>query len=234
MAAEAWQEAAGGILAADVPHLTSQESAVEWVQGRILDRLTGPLKEGVRWAALLRWFHAESLETILGIELGEDFRKLRRYAFIIRPRLAPQAWACHDLVRRVQITYLQRERPGEFKEFHQKAQAYYIEHDAPLDALYHHFIIDQEEAFAEWQMREGRAAFDFDHANWSALMEIGLAPEINLPAELQAEVLYRAGRRHYYRAEWDLATEQLLPGAANASTTSASTTSAPYSARPTC
>ena len=65
MAAEAWQEAAGALQAAEVPRLTSREAAVQWVQGRILEQLTGAHKQAVRWAALLRWFHAESLETIL-------------------------------------------------------------------------------------------------------------------------------------------------------------------------
>ena len=45
--------------------VASPEEAVEWVQGRILDRLSGALKEAVRWSALLRWFNADSLEAQL-------------------------------------------------------------------------------------------------------------------------------------------------------------------------
>lgn len=66
MAADAWHEADGELEASAVPYQTSREEAVEWVQGRILERLAGSLKEAVRWAALLRWFQAEALETILG------------------------------------------------------------------------------------------------------------------------------------------------------------------------
>ncbi len=65
--------------------------------------------------------------------------------------------------------------------------------------------MNQAEAFEVWQGLEGRAAFAFDHVKWSALMEIGLAPELHLPNDILAEVLYRAGRRHYYRAEWEQA-----------------------------
>ncbi|MCA9997928.1 MAG: hypothetical protein KDE56_19345, partial [Anaerolineales bacterium] len=89
MAANAWHEAEGVLSANAVPRLTSREEAVAWVQERILERLPeGALKEGVRWAALLRWFQAESLAAILGQTLTPDeFRRLVRYAFVIRPRV---------------------------------------------------------------------------------------------------------------------------------------------------
>lgn len=207
MAAEVWQEAAGAITAAAVPQQISRDGAVEWVQGRILERLQGTLQEAVRWAALLRSFDAESLGRMLGETVKPAaFRKLTQRASIIRPRLAPDAWACHDLVRRVQSSYLQRERPQQFQDFHQQAQTYYLEQENGLEALYHHFFLEPSDAFAAWREMESEAAFHFDHAAWSTLIEIGLAPELRLSAADLATVLYRAGRRHYYRAEWDEAT----------------------------
>ena len=215
MAAEAWQKEVrlnkGGIAAADVPRLNSHEEAVRWVQGRILDRLDGPLQKAARWSALLRWFNMETLAAIFDKPLSQvDFRVLISYAFIIRPRLTPfglHGWACHDLVRRVQSSYLRQEQPAAFRAFHQKARDYFLSQNEPMESLYHHFFTDPTAAFAEWQARESRAAFAFDHAHWSALMEMGLSTEIGLTPEQQAEVWYRAGRRHYYRAEWDLADE---------------------------
>ena len=210
MAAEAWLETPGGIPGGKVPHLTHREEAVEWMQGRILDRLSGPLKQAVRWAALLRWFHADSLKHILEAALpADDFRALTRYAFIVHPRVAPDYWACHDLVRRVQMAYLRRERPDEFKDFHRRSQAYYAERKDLSEALYHHFFLNPDEAFTAWAELESRAAFAFDHPTWAALMEIGLAPEISLSTKQQAEINFRSGRRHYYRAEWQLADTHL-------------------------
>jgi tetratricopeptide (TPR) repeat protein len=209
MAAEAWLEAGGSLGAQDIPRQINREQAVEWVQGRILDRLSGPTKDAVRWAALLRWFQADSLAWILeGALTVDEFRRLTRYAFIIRPRLAPQAWACHDLVRRVQMAHLQQERPDAFRSFHQKARDYWHGRGDALEALYHDFFLDSEAAFAAWQEMEGMVAHDFDHATWSTLVEMALAPELNLPPDMLAHVQYRAGRRHYYRAEWVQAVEQ--------------------------
>ncbi len=146
MAAEAWHEANGELEARAVPRQTSRDGAVEWVQGRILERLTGALKEAVRWAALLRWFQAESLATVLGSRLAPDeFRALTRYAFMIRPRLMPDAWACHDLVRRVQSDYLQRERPQQFRAFHEQARDYFQEQERSLEhyvcTFYRHNVL---------------------------------------------------------------------------------------------
>ncbi|MEM7332965.1 MAG: tetratricopeptide repeat protein, partial [Chloroflexota bacterium] len=204
MAAEAWLDAEGTLTATDVPSLTTHAEAVNWVQGRILNRLEGANKEAVRWAALLRWFHAESLEAILGQSMTSDeFQAFSNRASIIRPRVNPKAWACHDLVRQVQMGYLQQERPEQFLHFHKRARDYFVENNQILDSLYHHFFIDPENAFEIWQKIEAEAAFNFNHTAWQAIIEIGLAPEHQLLPQQQAEIWHRAGRRHYYRAEWD-------------------------------
>ncbi len=206
MAAEAWLETAGGIPVDEVPRLTHREQAVEWVQGRILDRLAGAQKQAARWAALLRWFEAENLGAILETAFSEDdFTALRGLAFIGPSRVREGKWACHDLVRRVQSGYLQRAHPQGFRRFHQRARNWYTAHDEALEALYHHFFIEPEEAFEAWKALESRAAFHFDHETWAALTELALAPELPLEDAAWAEVRYRAGRRHYYRAEWQAA-----------------------------
>jgi tetratricopeptide (TPR) repeat protein len=202
MAGEAWLATPKGIPASQVPLLVSREQAVEWVQGRILDRLSGPLKQAVRWAALLRWFHADSLSAILESGLSQDdFDALTRYAFIIHPRLAPDYWACHDLVRRVQFAYLQRQHPDTFIEFHKRAFTYFTECKQPLDALYHQFFVDPQKSIENWMKLESHAAFEYDHPLWAALMDIALAPEISLSDKSRADVLLRSGRRQRFRDE---------------------------------
>ena len=201
MAAEAWRETPGGIPALQVPALTQREQAVEWVQGKILERLRAPLKQAVRWAALLKTFNAESLNQLTQSTLTpDDFRILTRYAFV---RARPTGWTCHDLVRRVQSAYLQRERPQEFLAFHQRCVQYYLEHSANLTALYHHFFVEKQDAFTAWQALEQEANFNYRHDVWAELMEIGLAPELALPPAMHAEITFKAGRRHYYRVEMD-------------------------------
>lgn len=210
MAAEAWREAAGALSAADVPQQTNRQDAIEWVQARILDRLSGPLQEAVRWAALLRWFEADTLEVILNRAItATEFRALTHYSFVIRPRAAPQAWACHDLVRRVQMSYLQQAHPDTFRVFHQKAHNYHRAREEQLESIYHQYFFEPEGGFTAWQSAEREAAFAFDHTTWSALIEIGLAPELRLPPPMLAEVYFRSGRRHYYRAEWEQAVDHL-------------------------
>ena len=209
MAAEAWLEADGGIAAAEVPRLSGLDAAVEWVQGRILERLDQPLKQAARWAALLRWFDAETLNAVLPTPLSEgDFPALRQRAFVGPSRVREEKWACHDLVRRVQSGYLQRERPQAWRDFHQRAQQYFQAQNEPLEALYHHFFSTPAQAFEQWSKKESSAAFEFNHETWAALIEIGLAPELPLEDRDWAKVRYRAGRRHYYRAEWDAALER--------------------------
>jgi len=207
IAAEAWHATPGGLPAAQVPQLHGHEAAAEWLQGRIIDRLAEPLKSAVRWAVLLPRFNAESLTAILDLPrplTADEFRALTGYAFI---RRVPDGWAGHDLVRRVQAVYLQRERPGALRDFHTRARDYFLARDESLLALYHHFFIASEEAFALWQELEAQAAFHFDHERWAALTTLAQAPELPLAPAQQAEVVYRAGRRHYYRAEMDAALD---------------------------
>ena len=151
---------------------------------------------------------------MLEVQLSSaHFKTLTRYAFIIRPRLAPQKWDYHDLVRRAQCTYLEREQSAAPADFHRRAQQYYTytAQARPWDTLYHAFFVEPETAFAEWQARESDAAFHFAHEPWAALTELAAAPELHrhlTPAQ-RAEIAYRAGRRHYYCSEWGGAVMRL-------------------------
>ncbi len=82
--------------------------------------------------------------------------------------------------------------------------------DEPLDEADYQRLT-QYSFIVPSKLVEGRKAGHdlarFDHRAWALLCELGLRDEINLPAAMRAEILFRAGRRHYYRAEWFLAVE---------------------------
>ncbi len=208
MAADAWHEAPGGILAAEVPKVTSREQAVSWLQNFIINRLEPQLRLAARWMMVLRWFSFEVLNAVLAEPIHEEqYRRLTQYAFVVPSKLVEGRKAGHDLVRRVQIEELRREQETRFAAFQRRAMTFFAEHDLPLEALYHQFLVEPEAAFKTWQDWEAQAGFRFDHHPWALLSELGLRDELNLPTAMRAEILFRAGRRHYYRAEWFLAVE---------------------------
>jgi tetratricopeptide (TPR) repeat protein len=209
MAADAWRETPGGITARDVPNITGREKVVEWLQIYIFNRMDETLRPAARWMMVLRWFSFEMLNALLEQPLSEDqFHKLTSYSFIIPSKLSEGYKAGHDLVRKVQIAHLRREQKSGFLEFHKRAVDYFEKVDgADLEKLYHQFFIAPDEAFDIWKEVESQAAFQFEHQLWGLLFELALRDELTLPVKMHAEVLYRAGRRHYYRAEWFLAVE---------------------------
>jgi len=200
LAAEAWlSNKPYGIPATEVPALHGHKKAVDWIKERIFGRLNEPLKNAVSWVALLRWFDFDSLNTILALPQAlthDNFRVLTNYAFIIRPRFAPDKWACHDWIRRAQITELRDSFPEAYQTFHLRAQEYYNMRDRPLDALYHTFFSDPLIAFEQWQQWESEIAFSSNHETWAALFEVVNTAEvqINLIPEQRAETAYRAGK----------------------------------------
>ncbi|MBI5704182.1 MAG: tetratricopeptide repeat protein [Chloroflexi bacterium] len=209
MAAEVWKESAGEIAASDVPNFSGREEAVGWLQTFILNRLKEPLRSAAQWMAVLRWFSFEALNAILDAPITEEeYRKLTAYSFVVPSKLREGYKAAHDLVRKVQIAHLRREQPSKFVEVNRRAMRYSAAMDAAgLETLYHQFFIAPDEAFKIWQEIESQAAFHFDHQRWGLLFELALRDELSLPPAMLAEIQYRAGRRHYYRAEWFLAMD---------------------------
>ena len=209
MAAEAWKATPEGIKPGDVPKFTGREEAVNWLQTLIMNRLEEPLRSAARWMVVLRWFSFEALNAILETPITEEqYLKLTQYSFVVQSKLVEGYKAGHDLVRKVQIAHLQREQPEAFIKFHERAGQYFGKlKGGDLEKLYHQFYTAPEEAYDNWQELESQAAFNFDHQIWGLLFELALRDELSLPATMHAQILYRAGRRHYYRAEWFLAVE---------------------------
>ncbi|MCK6628370.1 MAG: tetratricopeptide repeat protein [Anaerolineae bacterium] len=204
MAADLWRTAQASGLplpVAAIPSLAGQEQAVEWLTGRILDRLDEPLKTAVRWAALLRRFDQESLAAVLPGETGrlndEAFERLRRYSFVTPARLG-QGWACHDLLRRVQNAYLAAKQPQARREFHLQAAVYFIGQTDEVEALYHRLLAGDETAPDAWTAAVHAAYLRLDWPRWAALLAAAESPELRSPPPLAAQT-------RFWRYEMDAA-----------------------------
>ena len=209
MSAEAWTQTPGGIAVRDVPNISKREEVVEWLQRQIFNRTEEALRPAARWMMILRWFSFDILNSLLENPLSEDqYQKLTSCSFIIPSKLVEGYRAGHDLVRKVQIDYLRREQKISFIEFHKRAYEYFDKVEgAELEKLYHNFFTSPDEAYQAWEELEASAAFHFNHHLWGLLCELGLRDELSLTIPIQAQIKFRAGRRHYYRAEWFLSEQ---------------------------
>jgi tetratricopeptide (TPR) repeat protein len=214
MAGELWKaakEAGDPLPAGDIPHLAGHERAVDWLTGRILDRLVEPLKGAGRWAALLRRFDADVLRACLdpGLPpLGEDdYERLRRFSFVERAR-GGAGYACHDLLRRVQTHYLHDNEPAAFRAFHARAAAYFAPSD-DLEALYHRLALAEEAAFDEWQGAVNEAEFAWDWPRWGGLLDLAGSPELPLTEAQQGRVWEKRAGWRYRRGQPEAALEAL-------------------------
>ncbi|MEI8132934.1 MAG: tetratricopeptide repeat protein [Leptolinea sp.] len=195
MAAEAWVSTPGGITENAIPELVNREDVIDWLYSRILKNLPEPVREVVRWSALLRDFNAETLKAILGIDINKAFHEFTQFSFIQENN---SRWKVHDLVRQAQIAYLQRENPSEFKEFQKKALDYYSTNGNNNTAIYHQFFVDPESAFENWQREVSKAAYQYNHPHWTDIIDVGLAPELQLTTQQYAIILFKEGERNYY------------------------------------
>ncbi len=205
--AEAWREAQTSrkpLAAAQVPDVADLESAVEWIQERIIDRFADgdPLKEAVRWAPLLRSFNLDSLNAILERKLDENqFDRLTRYSFVEQ---AGGQRRCHDLMRRIQLCSLHEKFPDAFLACHRAAESHLRQRD-PLGSLYHRFLADPDAAFQDWQDDHLEARRNYNYARLNEMFAIVESAEIALPTASRAYVLYRRGEQYYMQGEMDRA-----------------------------
>ncbi|MBN1991391.1 MAG: hypothetical protein JW953_01715 [Anaerolineae bacterium] len=213
MAANLWDEArrSGQPLpaAANIPRLAGQETAVDWLAGRILDRLVDPLKSAVRWAALLRRFDREILAEALPPDAGrlsdDEYERLRRYSFVAPARLGP-GYACHNLLRRVQNAHLANNQPQAQANFHRRAAACFAARpNGRLETLYHRLMAGDEAAPEEWSKQVHAAYLRLEWPLWSALLEIVDSPELACAPPLQADAHFWRGQWHKWRYENDAA-----------------------------
>ena len=198
MAAEAWMHTPGGISISDIPKLLDQQEAVAWLQKRILNGLSEHMRSIVEVSLMLREFDADILSALADLpnaEIQENFRKLIALSFV---RPSGNAWTCHPLARQVQIQYRRREGPQTFKDFHQKAMQYYQAREQAAESFYHGFLCQPEKTFIDWYQAVVNVGSSYHHADWLDLIEIAMAPELQLPPKLNCEILYQDGQRFYY------------------------------------
>jgi tetratricopeptide (TPR) repeat protein len=209
MAADLWQEARQSdrpLPVEAIPKLAGQEQAVEWLTGRILDRLEEPIKSAVRWAALLRRFDQEILAAMLLDDAGrlddDAFEQLRSYSFVSPARVG-QGQACHDLLRRVQNAYLSANKPRACREFHARAAAHFAAEGDVVEALYHGLMAGEEAVPATWYEATHGAYLGLDWPRWSALLEVVESPELPPSPELEAQARFWRALWHRWRYETD-------------------------------
>jgi tetratricopeptide (TPR) repeat protein len=207
MAADLWRDAqeSGIPLPVEaIPELAGQEQAVEWLTGRILDRLDEPIKSAVRWAALLRRFDQEILAAVLPDNVGhlsdDNLDRLRRYSFVSSARVG-RGQACHDLLRRVQNAYLLANKPRACRAFHARAAAHFAAEEDEVETLYHGLMASDEAAPGVWYERTHAAYLRLDWPRWSALLEVVESPELSCGSALEAEARFWRGQWYRWRYE---------------------------------
>ena len=211
MAADLWRQAqasASPLAVEAIPELAGQEQAVEWLTGRILDRLKEPIKSAVRWAALLRRFDQEILNAVLRDDAGrlddDDFERLRRYSFVSPARVG-RGQACHDLLRRVQNAYLSANKPRACRAFHSRTAAHFAAEGDTVEALYHGLMANEEAAPAAWYEAIHAAYLRMDWPRWSALLEVVESSEMSPSPALKAEGRFWRAQWQHFRNEYDAA-----------------------------
>ena len=213
MAADLWrdaQESDQPLPVEAIPTLAGQEQAVEWLTGRILDRLTEPIKSTVRWAALLRRFDQETLAAVLPDDAGhlsdDDMERLRRYSFVSPSRVG-SGWACHDLLRRVQNAYLSANKPRAWRAFHIRAAAHFVAEEGMVEAIYHGLMASDQAALDAWRERTHASYLRLDWPRWSALLEVVESPELPSSPALESQARFWRGQWHRWRYEMPAALD---------------------------
>jgi len=213
MAGNLWQDALKSglpIAIEDIPALSGHEEAVSWLTVRILERLESPLKEVVRWGALLRRFNQDILahtlpETVPALD-DDTYEQLRRYSFVAPARVG-EGLACHDLLRQVQNAYLRTHQPTAYREFHTRAASYFAGQGDPIETLYHRLMAGDDEAPQDWYNAVHAAYLHRNWAKWAALLDVAERPEQHPTSQHRAEVTFWRGQWHRWRYENEAALE---------------------------
>lgn len=207
-----WREMGQDPLPADqIPRLAGHEKALDWLTGKILERLAEPLRSAVRWVALLRYFTWPSLQaTLLPLSPAltpAHFEQLRTFSFVEPADPLGGTYACHSLLRQVQSHYLRRHFPAEFGDFHRRAAAYFAEQDDELESLYHGLAAGAEEVLAAWDQLVNQARDNWDWPRWGALLDLADSPELALPAGWPGRIMEKRGWWQHRRGDPQAALE---------------------------
>ena len=210
MAAEWWHSAPDGALAETIPEVAGTEEAIEWIQNKIIDRITdASLREAVRWTVLLRSFNLDVLNAVLPdgiipLNAQDNFKQLIQYSFVRKTDVG-FGWQYHDLLRRVQINYLRKATPTEFEAFHRQAAAYFDNNKQPVENLYHRFFFEPDEAFTLWYGLQTEASRKYMYNVAEVLFQVAEADEIDLKPSLKAHRELLRGRHHVMLGNVDAA-----------------------------
>jgi tetratricopeptide (TPR) repeat protein len=178
--------------------------------GRILERLTPPLKDVVRWGILLRRFNQDILahtlpEAIPAID-DDTYERLRRYSFVAPARVGA-GLACHDLLRQVQNGYLRTHKPAAYREFHTRAASYFAEQNDLIETLYHRLMAGDDKAPQAWYDAVHTAYLYLHWPIWAALLDVAERPEQRPSRQHRAEVTFWRGQWHRWRYENEAALD---------------------------
>ncbi|MBI1880264.1 MAG: tetratricopeptide repeat protein, partial [Chloroflexi bacterium] len=212
MAGDLWRESAQSPLPiSDIPRLAGHEKAIDWLTGKILERLAEPLRSAVRWAALLRAFTPAILRATLPPDLPPlteaHFGQLRGFSFVQPASRAPGHYACHSLLRRVQSYYLGQTYLEEFRAFHQRAADYFAGQERPIESLYHRLATAEDGAFEDWNRAVNQAKFNWDWPAWGELLDLADSPELRLPLVQQGRILEKRGWWRYRQGDLQMALD---------------------------
>jgi len=231
----------GGLDAADVRGMTGEwtaRAATEWIVGRMVKRLgkTDPrTADALRYGVILRRFDLPALQALRPFDYAQGrlcsgqallpdagldlpwYERFVGYAFL---RQAADGYAFHELVRRVQLAWLQRQAPTDHEAYHRRALAHYegrLEAGAgedrrrawEIEALYHRWAVAPDEALGDWQARVNEEFFHWRREPWLALLELaGVARrDFGLTRRAEGRLLHNWGAFHQRWAGWDEALE---------------------------
>jgi len=222
--ADLWAER-GGLDAADVRGMTGEwtaRAATEWIVGRMVKRLqkSDPrTADALRYGVILRRSDLPALQALLpdaGLDLPW-YERFVGYAFL---RQAADGYAFHELVRRVQLAWLQRQTPTDHEAYHRRALAHYegrFEAGAgedrrrawEIEALYHRWAVAPDEALDDWQARVNEAWFHWRREPWLALLELAGAArrDFGLTRRAEGQLMHEWGAFHQRWAGWGEALE---------------------------
>jgi tetratricopeptide (TPR) repeat protein len=215
------KETAGGHLPLSFPQWKEEFEEVartEWVMNRVIERLDKIPGEIVRYGVVLRSFNMDDLRNMFPQLLNDGasvYEKLLAYPFILR--VGNGRYAFHELIRRVQTSFLRHHATNEWQILHRRALDYYSqelkkenkqeEQTFKVNSIFHQLILDESIGLADWELETNTALIRWDRQYWADLMSIVFDPTMVLSERAKAIVELQQGKFYVQDAKWSEATD---------------------------
>lgn len=180
-AVETARTSGAGLTADEIARRAAGQPVERWLPEVFLDRLPAPLHAVVTAAAVPRVLSRAAVAALLDPAPADDawFRQLGRYTFV---RVGTDAdgstvATLHPLVRIALLDSLRRNDPGQLRELHLRARAYFAQLGETTEELYHALAIGSGLAGTFWRQRFDRAIATLQTATARTLIDLVLAPE---------------------------------------------------------